>query len=339
MKTVFRIIFLFMMIVSVVVFTQSQSRRAGANGAAFLNVGVGAKNVALGSATTALSNDVNQVFWNPAGVALKDETMQVSFNYNKWFAELNHNSAAISYNVPNIGTFALGVITFGASDIPADRDFYPNNPELWPYQVDDKSTDTYNYLDMAVSLTYSRYLLDNLSIGVTAKFINEAIDEKNASAVAFDLGTCYDIGIYNWKVAARMNNLGSDMTFYDFPTALPLVFSVGTSVVPINEDYAKLFLTMDAIKFQDGPQYFFAGGEVTVMDLVSFRGGYKFNYSDTKDDGTSWRPQYETTIEGFSAGLGVKIPIPEYNISLDYSYTDMKLFDGIHRISLNFGLK
>lgn len=339
MKTLFRAISLVMMILFVVVFTQSQSRRAGANGAAFLNVGVGARAIGLGSATAAISNDVNQVFWNPAGVALKDEMLQASFDYNKWIGDLNHNAFAVSYNLKDIGTLALGVVMFGATDIPADRDVYPNNPDLWQFQIDDKTSDTYNYSDLAISLTYSRYLMDNLSLGITAKLITETIDEKTATAVAFDFGSIYDIGLLNWKIAARMSNLGSDLKFYDFPVPLPLVFSIGTSIMPLNEDMYKVFLTVDGIKWQDGPQYFFAGGEVTLMDILSLRAGYKFNYSGSQDEGTSIRPKLDNTLEGFSFGAGVKVPISEYDIRVDYSYTDMNLFDPAHRISIHFGLK
>ncbi|HEY9186792.1 MAG TPA: PorV/PorQ family protein [Ignavibacteria bacterium] len=339
MKTLFRAISLVMMILFVVVFTQSQSRRAGANGAAFLNVGVGARAIGLGSATAAISNDVNQVFWNPAGVALKDEMLQASFDYNKWIGDLNHNAFAVSYNLKDIGTLALGVVMFGATDIPADRDVYPNNPDLWQFQIDDKTSDTYNYSDLAISLTYSRYLMDNLSLGITAKLVTETIDEKTATAVAFDFGSVYDIGLLNWKIAARMSNLGSDLKFYDFPVPLPLVFSIGTSIMPLNEDMYKVFFTVDGIKWQDGPQYFFAGGEVTLMDILSLRAGYKFNYSGTQDEGTSIRPKLDNTLEGFSFGAGVKVPISEYDIRVDYSYTDMNLFDPAHRISIHFGLK
>jgi hypothetical protein len=339
MKTVSRIISLFFMIIFVVVFTQAQDRRAGACGAAFLNVGVGAKEVALGSATTTLSNDVNQIFWNPAGIALRDQTMQASFSFNKWFAELNHNCAAVSYNMEGIGTLGLGVITFGASDIPADRDFYPNNPEVWPYQIDKQSGSTYSVMDMSINLSYARYLMDNLSLGITAKMVSEHIDDQTATAFAIDFGTVYDIGVYGTKVAARMSNLGSDLKFYDFPSGLPLNFTIGVSAMPYTSDMAKVTLLCDAIKFQDGPQYFYSGAEVKVMDIISLRGGYKFNYSGTKDEGTSWRESLNTTIEGFSAGIGIQVPVQDYDVAVDYSYTKLDFFDASHRITVHFGLK
>jgi hypothetical protein len=340
MKTLFRVISLFMMIIFVVVSSQSQDRRAGANGAAFLNVGVGARAVGLGSATAALSNDVNQVFWNPAGVALRNDMMQVSFDYNKWIADLNHNALALSYNMQDIGTLALGVMIFGATDIPAERDIYPDKPEMWPLQIDDKTSSTYSYSDMMISLTYSKYLMDNLSVGLTAKLISETIDDINTSTVAFDFGSVYDIGILNWKIAARLSNLGGSMKFYQYAFELPLAFSIGSSIMPFQiDEQASLMLSVDAIKYQDGPQYFFAGGEVNIMDILSIRGGYKFNYSGTDDEGTRLREKLSTTLEGASFGAGVKVPVPGYDLRVDYAFTTMDLYDGVHRISLSFGIK
>jgi hypothetical protein len=73
----------------------AQVRKAGLNSAAFLKVGVGARNVGLGSASTSITEDVSQMFWNPAGTALRDEQMQATFSYNKWIADLNHNAFGI----------------------------------------------------------------------------------------------------------------------------------------------------------------------------------------------------------------------------------------------------
>lgn len=66
-----------------------QIRKAGLNAGVFLKVGVGARAIGLGSATTSLANDVNQIFWNPAGIALENEELQASFSYNRWLGISN----------------------------------------------------------------------------------------------------------------------------------------------------------------------------------------------------------------------------------------------------------
>jgi hypothetical protein len=316
----------------------AQQRKAGLTGAAFLKVGVGAKAVGMGSAATALHQDVNQMFWNPAGITLKDEMMQASFSYNKWIADLNHNAAAVSYNMESVGTFGIGVIQFGITGIPADRDI-PLDPALKPFQVETNTSATYDYSDLALHLSYGRYVIDNLSLGATIKYISQTIDGQSVSAIAVDFGSVYHIGVMDWTIAARFNNLGSDMKFYDIAFGLPLSFSIGTALAPWSEGDNKVMVAVDAVKPQDGPQYFFTGAEVSLMNMISVRGGWKLNYSGTDDGGTTSRAAINSTIEGLSAGAGIGTNFAGYNVRLDYSYTQMDLIDAAHRITVSIGMK
>lgn len=343
MKTIFRFLVLIIVSIFTVVNIYTQTRNVGLNSMQFLNVGVGARSAAMGLSTTAVSNDVDQVFYNPAGTALKDELLQASVHYNKWLAEITQNCLAVSYNWKGIGTVSLGIQTFGASDIEADRDLVTvggTDPASNQYE-------TYNYMDLAISLTYSRYLLDNLSLGITTKYLSETIDGENISTLAFDLGSVYDIGLLNWKIAARLSNLGKDVSYYFTTHPIPLAFSIGTSLMPLNSDMYKLLLTGETLKTQDEDQMFFAGAEFTFLDMLSLRGGYKFNLSGVKA-GRDYKStnaiisqgsESDVSIEKFSLGAGIKIPLEDYLIHLDYAFTKMNIINDIHRISLKFTIK
>jgi hypothetical protein len=316
----------------------AQDRKAGLTGAAFLKVGVGARAVAMGTATTALSGDVNQMFYNPAGIALKDEKLQASFSYNKWIADLAHNAAAVSYNLEGIGTIGVGFIMFGVSDIETiDRDI-PIDPDLRPFQVD-FNTGTYDYSDIAAQVSFSRYVVENLSLGITAKYISQSIDGESATAFAFDFGSVYHIGLMDWTIAARFNNLGSDLKYYDIASGLPLQFTIGSAISPYKNENMKVMVAVDATKPQDGPLYFFSGAEVSLFDMVAVRGGYKVNYSGTDETTGLNRPAINTTIEGISAGAGFHTTLQDYMVGVDYAYTQMDLIDAVHRITLTIGLK
>src|SRR3989337_2937328 len=134
------VFFILALLVSVPQFLLGQNRKTGINSAAFLKVGVGARQVGLGSATTSLAGDAANMFWNPAGIGLKSYTLQASVNYNIWIADLTQNALAVTYNLEGIGTVGLGVMTFGVSDIPTDRDIYPGNPSLQALQIDDQTS-------------------------------------------------------------------------------------------------------------------------------------------------------------------------------------------------------
>ncbi len=323
----------------------AQARKAGINAAAFLKVGVGAQQVGMGSAVTSLNGDVTNMFWNPAGIALSNEKAQVSFTYNSWIGGLTQNAVAASYNMEGIGTIGLGVMTFGVSGIPADRDVFPDSPILQPYQIDLGTSSTYDYMDMVAQVTYSTYVMDRLTLGASFKFINEKIDDQNATAIGFDLGSVYNIGISNWNIGARISNLGSDMKFYDYASPIPLTFSVGTSLVPVRIGSNSVLLAVDLVKPQDGLQYYYTGFEYNYNNMVFLRGGWKMNYSylglagDGIDEGTTIRQGVQTSLEKGSLGCGVRVPMAEYMLSLDYSYTVFSLFSDVHRLTLRVSMK
>lgn len=316
----------------------AQDRKAGLTGAAFLKVGVGARNVAMGTAVTALAGDVNQMFYNPAGIALKDKMLQASFTYNKWIADISHNTAAVSYNLEGVGTIGAGFIMFGLSDIEALRDI-PVDPGLAPFQIETNTAATYDYKDIAYQVSFSRYVIENLALGITVKGISQSIDGESVSAFAVDFGSVYHIGVLDWTIGARFNNLGSDLKYYDIASPLPLQFTIGTALMPYKNDQFGVMVALDASKPQDGPLYLFSGAEVKIMDMVALRAGYKFNYSGTDEVTAINTPAIKTTIEGISAGAGVRTMLDGYEVGVDYSFTQMDLLDAAHRFTLVIGLK
>jgi len=337
MKTIKVISCLFIALLLVTSSSVSQ-RKAGLTGAAFLKVGVGAQAVGMGSAVTAVAGDVNQLFWNPAGIALREDKLQATFSFNKWIADLSHNAFGVSYNLEDVGTIGVGVIMFGVTGISADRDI-PTDPSLTPFRIDPNSSSTYDYSDMSVQLSFARYVIDNLSLGVTLKSVTQSIDGLSTSAFAVDFGSVYHIGVYDWIIAARFNNLGSDMKYYDIAFGLPLSFTVGTAISPFTLGDGKLTVAVDAVKPQDGPQYFFSGVEYHFMNMVALRAGYKLNYSGTDDGGTTARSAINSTIEGLSAGAGFATNLAGYGVRLDYAYTQMEILDSAHRITLSLSMK
>lgn len=283
---------------------------------------------------------MNQIFWNPAGIALENEELQASFSYNRWLGDLKHNAGAVSYKLKDIGTFGIGVIVFGVSDIPADRDIY-DAPDLKPFQIDQSTSATYNYRDISVGLSYARYFFDRLALGATVKLVTETIDDQTVSAIAVDFGSIYKIGFADWQIGARLQNLGSDFKYYDIAYNLPLTFSIGTSIKPVQdkEKMNYLMISVDGVKMQDGPQYVFAGAEFAFQNLISLRAGWKFNYSGTATVGTSTRPETSSTLEGLSVGAGVNATVEEYNVKVDYAFTKMDAFNDVHRVTVHFGMK
>ena len=313
-------------------------RKAGRTGAAFLEIGVGAREVGLGSAATSLTNDANQIFWNPAATALtSDQKFSAAFSYNSWIADIDYSAFAIGFNLQNAGTITVGAQFMGVGDIPANRQNGYTDPDLISLIEDTETSSTFSYNDLAISVSYSRYVIDKLSLGATFKVINESIDGINASAVAFDFGSVYSIGLSGWQLAARISNLGNDIEFFSQDNPLPLSFSIGTSIYPVNTENTRLMLALDTTKPLDSQQLLYGGAELSFFDLLFLRAGYKFNYSGVDDGGTSEREAINATIEGASLGAGIQYEISGYAVAIDYAFTQMDLLDNVNRISLRIG--
>lgn len=337
-RVVVRALLVLMVAVGMTATSADAQQKAGRTGAGFLKVGVGARATALGSAASSITGDATQFFWNPAGTALTaDAQMDVSLSYNKWIADLDHYSAAIAYNMNDIGTLTLGITSFGISGIPANRQNGYADPILAGLETDEATSETYDAMDFMVGLSFSRYITDRLSLGATAKVINESIDDQSASAVGFDFGSIYHIGVAGWVISSRISNIGSDITFYNQANPLPLSYSIGTSFYPINTEQARLMLSVDATKPQDSQQLLFGGAEIALYDLLFIRGGMKFNYAMSDDGGTSEREAINTTVEKFSVGAGIQYQVSGYNLAVDYAYTGVDLFDNVHQVTLRFG--
>jgi len=315
----------------------AQIRKAGISGASFLKIGVGARAVALGSAYTTVSGDVNQMFWNPAGVAVTGGKTQVTFSYNQWIADINHVAFGISRDFGTWGTWGFGAVKLGVSGIEASRDVVPSSFTAF----DNGTSATYDYSDTAINLTWALNFTDKLAMGITGKFISESIDGESASAGAIDVGAVYKIGYKGARLGARISNLGSELKFYEVGAPLPLIFSYGAAIDLVSNEEQGMRVTAfaDANKPQDSEQLFFTSGELALKEMFFLRGGYKINYSgitDSKTDEVSKaRVDAGRSEEGFTLGAGVKVPVSGINIAVDYAFTEFGILDSVHRVSMN----
>src|SRR5450830_945576 len=97
---------------------RSQSfNKGGRTAFQFVKIGVGARQVALGEASIASVRDVNSAFWNPAGIS-GVQSVEASFSYTQWFAELKYMAGAAAIRWEGIGTFALSYSTLDYGKIP-----------------------------------------------------------------------------------------------------------------------------------------------------------------------------------------------------------------------------
>lgn len=310
--------------------TNAQNPNLGTGGAQFLQIPVGARAEAMAGAVVGYIDDASSVFWNPAGI-VKVKNVDVFFSYMDWFTLFDHSAAAIVYNIKDVGAFGAHLIMFNTNEMEITTELKPNGTGRF-----------FDAGDMAIGVTYARYLTDRFSVGLSAKYVHQQIWNETATGFAFDIGTQYRLDWQNLIIAMSMMNFGGDLRFdgpdldvnyeneyypltritparlqtEDFP--LPLHFQVGICFDIFEADFVKMKGAIDATHPNDNSERVLVGTEFAFFDRFYIRGGYKFNFDDQK----------------FAFGAGANVPVSSTAIYFDYAYSVYDLLPGVHRISV-----
>lgn len=279
---------------------------AGSSGGAILNMPVGARAIGMGEAFTAQADDVSSLYWNPAGIALLNQS-QAAFMYNRFFNDFTYQNAAVAVPMENGGLGAsLSYLSYG--DIKAVDAAGNRTGDVNAYS--------------GVATFGGAWLGNNWSAGFNVKGIQEALADVKANGFAADMGATL---IYPNEVkggtlrgAAAVRNVGPGLKFIDQTDPLPTQWRVGVAAVEMMK--RKLNLSLDYGKERDANGAVYAGAEYLVIPHVALRAGYAG--SDTEGS-------------GLRAGIGFKFK----DFSFDYAYSHYGDLGFSHRyeLSMRFG--
>src|SRR5437762_897418 len=94
----------------------SAGSSGGTSGGEALSIPVGARAIAMGEAYTAMADDVSSLYWNPAGIAILNQS-EASFMYSQWLKDLTYNNASVAVPLENGGIGAsLSYLSYGNID-------------------------------------------------------------------------------------------------------------------------------------------------------------------------------------------------------------------------------
>ena len=173
-------------------FLNAQAFRSYSN--EFLNIGVDAAALGMSKAVVATSNNVNSIYWNPAGL-VGIEDYQGSLMHASYFAGIaNYNHAAFAMPIDKNSAFGISIIRFGVDDIL-------NTTELIDSQgnIDFNRISLFSAADYAFNIAYARNLLfKDVKFGINAKIVRRIIGDFASSwGFGFDIGLQFERN--NWK--------------------------------------------------------------------------------------------------------------------------------------------
>lgn len=265
----------------------AQQGQAGATGAAFLKIGVGARASTLGEAYAAVADDATATYWNPAGIARIERT-QVALSYSTWLQDVNRDFLAVVF--PAFGG-GVGISFYSLSVDGIERRTRPGQ-SLGSFQVN----------NVATGLSYGHQLGTNLTLGVTAKYIYERTFIESASGYAFDFGLKYGLSGLPFRVAAVIQNLGSMDKLREQSSKLPVLFRAGMAYeLRITGLVDAVTFSGDFVKLFDSTSWAGGGVEILMQNHFLLRAGY----------------QSGIDAKGLAAGFGVELA----RYHFDYGFT------------------
>lgn len=309
-----------LLLLSVLTPARQIDNKVGTAGFQFLKLGVGAREIALGGANTAMPEGPTAMYWNPAGICLDDKKSATFFN-NSWIAAINHNFVGFKSPVSTSGYFGASVNFITMDDME-------ETTILQPQGTGRKFTAS----DFAITATYGQRITDRFGAAISAKYVNETIWDMVSDGWAFDVGFIYNynklhigMSFINFGVEKQISGDQLQLEYQIFPDyktddvllehvaneiRLPTSFRFGAGYDILKMNYHKLAIMGSINYFNDIGQNSSAGLEYKFMENYILRGGYQFNR-----DGFDW-----------SAGAGVRFHIKNTAFEFDYAALNLQDF-------------
>jgi hypothetical protein len=271
------------------------AKEPGTTGATFLKIGQGARPIAMGGAFSAVADDVNAVWWNPAGLVNLSQK-EFTANHSQWFADITHQSLGYGQNWGEKNALGGSLIYLGTTD----RERSEWGEDLGSFAIK----------DLAFSLLFARQMSEKISLGIGLKYISQELYEEKASGFAFDFGGLYQDS-ENLTYGLSLQNVGGEIKFIEEGDPLPLNLKLGAAYKFPEKD---LTLALD-LNF---PSYkksrINIGVEYWFKELLALRGGLKSGYD----------------LPEVSFGLGFRYE----SFLLDYAYVPYGELGDTQRFSL-----
>lgn len=184
--------------------TQAQFRKYSNE---FLNIGAGAKGLAMGGAQVATTTDATAGYWNPAGLShLKSSSF--SLMHAEYFAGIgkyDYASFAMPLGDPESSTRSLGfsLVRFAVDDIP--NTLFLVEPDG---SINYNNIRSFSSADYAFLVSYAQKLIDeedrSLSFGFNAKVIHRSVGSfARAWGFGLDAGIQYRLKGFRLGLMAK----------------------------------------------------------------------------------------------------------------------------------------
>jgi tetratricopeptide (TPR) repeat protein len=267
----------------------------GGQAGQFLSWGAGGRSLGMGNAFFSVSDDASATYWNPAGLTQMDRKEVMALHVNL-FADTSYDFISYVHPTPKMGVFGANITRLSSGGFEKIAiTFDPTKTDITSITT----LGTFEDVQTALTMAYGKKIKENVSIGVSGKYINHTLDTSTNGFMTFDTTLLIDglsSQLKNLRLGFGIQNLLSTK-FGDTDDTLPLILKMGASQKFLRD---KLLLAFDVDKSMNANMGWHLGTEYWAMSFIAFRIGF----------------QGEAGIRETTAGFGVKYK----DYSIDYAF-------------------
>lgn len=255
---------------------------AGTEGAAFLDIPVGARPAALGSAYGALATDSYAMTSNPGGLGSLQST-EVTAQHLDYLSSIHYESVSFVHPLAQGKGLGFSAQYLGSGNVTG-RDNFGN------------ATGDFSSHFGAYTVGYGQYVSPRLNLGITFQTVQAQLEDVSATAFAVSLGSLYRVTDHS-RLSLVVDHLGTSLQFLNQKDSLPLAVRFGAAVEPTTH----WTLAAEGNVPKSGPASGGLGLEWNPLRLFSLRAGYR---TDTLRE--------LSALAGLSVGMGIKVASFEF---------------------------
>jgi hypothetical protein len=204
----------FFRLLIIILFFQTAYAQAPKFSNDFLNIGVGARGLAMAGAAGSHTTSIQSGYWNPAGLPDNTAKFQVSLQHAEWFSGIgNYDYLAFGKQMDEEGRSygSVSLIRMAIDQIP--NTLRLRGPDG---SIDYSRIEEFSVADYALLLSYGRKLkLEGWAVGASAKIIHRNFGSfANAWGFGFDAGIKYQKN--NWAFALMGRDITTTFNAYQF---------------------------------------------------------------------------------------------------------------------------
>ena len=271
---------------------------------AVLGAGVGARALGMGSAFTAVADNADAPYWNPAGLGSVSSS-EITTMQTRLSSDTDHYY--VSYVRPAFGgTLGISWVQVGLANIAQTSAEVDQHNEV-------QTLGMFSYFSNAYLLAYGRQLSDRLSVGLTGKYLtSDMAGIGGGQASGFSVSPGLLLSLPRLKVGLKIDELINQQTW-------------GTGTVERVPPTLRLGLAYQGL-----------AGSLFACDVSqTVRTGYSpavtLGYEGAIYRGIAFRAGFGSS--GLTAGAGFAFQ----HAVVDYAYVNQPSLsrDNVHRISLS----